>query len=181
MFPAHAGMNRSRSSIWPILVAAKVAAMPAAVDDRSMARPGAVSLIATSAMSTSIPARVARHSRSEGRGGRWVRAGRPGRRGAGPRRDPPAPSQVTIVSTRGDEAASLRTHVSIRAPRARGGRLARGPVRLECRFNPRPRSRRGADSLLQARCAVYNGTLGPCPRQRFRPANDPYPTKAVAA
>jgi hypothetical protein len=31
----------------PIPVAAKIAAMPAAVDDRSMARPGAVSLIAT--------------------------------------------------------------------------------------------------------------------------------------
>jgi hypothetical protein len=40
--------------------------MPAAVDDRSMARPGAVSLIATSAMSTSIPARVARRDRPGG-------------------------------------------------------------------------------------------------------------------
>jgi hypothetical protein len=42
-------------------------------------------------------------------------------------------------------------------------------------------SRRGADLLLQVRCSVYNGTLGPCPGQRFKPANDPYPTMAIAA
>src|ERR1700712_3102908 len=33
-------------------------------------------------------------------------------------------------------------------------------------------SRRGADLLLQVRCAVYNGTLGSGFGQRFRPAND---------
>jgi hypothetical protein len=42
-------------------------------------------------------------------------------------------------------------------------------------------SRRGADLLLQVRCAVYNGTLGPCPGQRFQPTNDPYPTIAITA
>jgi hypothetical protein len=42
-------------------------------------------------------------------------------------------------------------------------------------------SRRGADLLLQVRCAVYNGTLGSGFGQRFRPANDPLPQTAVAA
>jgi hypothetical protein len=42
-------------------------------------------------------------------------------------------------------------------------------------------SRRGADLLLQVRCAVYNGTLGSGFGQKFRPANDPYPTIAIAA
>jgi hypothetical protein len=39
-------------------------------------------------------------------------------------------------------------------------------------------SRRGADLLLQVRCAVYNGTLGSGFGQRFQPANDPF-SKAV--
>jgi hypothetical protein len=42
-------------------------------------------------------------------------------------------------------------------------------------------SRRGADLLLQVRCAVYNGTLGSGFGQRFHPANDPLPRAAVAA
>ena len=42
-------------------------------------------------------------------------------------------------------------------------------------------SRRGADLLLQVRCAVYNGTLGSGFGQKFQPANDPYPTMAIAA
>jgi len=42
-------------------------------------------------------------------------------------------------------------------------------------------SRRGADLLLQVRCAVYNGTLGSEFGQKFLPANDPYPKMAVAA
>jgi len=42
-------------------------------------------------------------------------------------------------------------------------------------------SRRGADLLLQVRCAVYNGTLGSGFGQKFQPANDPYPLMAVAA
>jgi hypothetical protein len=42
-------------------------------------------------------------------------------------------------------------------------------------------SPRGADLLLQVRCAVYNGTLGPCSGQRFQPAKDPYPTTTIAA
>jgi hypothetical protein len=42
-------------------------------------------------------------------------------------------------------------------------------------------SRRGADLLLQVRCAVYNGTLGSGFGQRFQPANDPYPPMAIAA
>jgi hypothetical protein len=42
-------------------------------------------------------------------------------------------------------------------------------------------SRRGADLLLQVRCAVYNGTLGSGFGQRFRPANDIYPQAAIAA
>jgi hypothetical protein len=42
-------------------------------------------------------------------------------------------------------------------------------------------SRGGADLLLQIRCAVHNGTLGSGFGQRFQPANDPYPPKAIAA
>jgi hypothetical protein len=42
-------------------------------------------------------------------------------------------------------------------------------------------SRRGADLLLQVRCAVYNGTLGSGFGQRFQPANDSYPPMAIAA
>jgi hypothetical protein len=42
-------------------------------------------------------------------------------------------------------------------------------------------SRRGADLLLQVRCAVYNGTLGCGFGQRFQAANDPLPQTAVAA
>jgi hypothetical protein len=42
-------------------------------------------------------------------------------------------------------------------------------------------SRRGADLLLQVRCAVYNGTLGSGFGQRFQPANDTYPQAAIAA
>jgi hypothetical protein len=42
-------------------------------------------------------------------------------------------------------------------------------------------SRRGADLLLQVRCAVYNGTLGSDFGQRFRPANNPLPPMAIAA
>jgi hypothetical protein len=42
-------------------------------------------------------------------------------------------------------------------------------------------SRRGADLLLQVRCAVYNGTLGSGFGQRFRPANDPHPQAAITA
>ena len=42
-------------------------------------------------------------------------------------------------------------------------------------------SRRGADLLLQVRCAVYNGTLGSGFGQKFQPANDPSPPMASAA
>jgi len=42
-------------------------------------------------------------------------------------------------------------------------------------------SRRGADLLLQVRCAVYNGTLGSGFGQKFQPTNDPYPPMAIAA
>ena len=42
-------------------------------------------------------------------------------------------------------------------------------------------SRRGADRLLQVRCAVYNGTLGSGFGQRFCAANDPLPPVAAAA
>jgi hypothetical protein len=42
-------------------------------------------------------------------------------------------------------------------------------------------SRRGADLLLQVRCAVYNGTLGSGFGQRFHAANDPHPQLAIAA
>ena len=42
-------------------------------------------------------------------------------------------------------------------------------------------SRRGADLLLQVRCAVYNGTLGSGFGQKFQPANDPCPTMSTAA
>ena len=42
-------------------------------------------------------------------------------------------------------------------------------------------SRRGADLLLQVRCAVYNGTLGSGFGQKFQSANDPCPTMATAA
>jgi len=42
-------------------------------------------------------------------------------------------------------------------------------------------SRRGADLLLQVRCAVYNGTLESGFGQRFHPANDPCPPMAIAA
>ena len=43
------------------------------------------------------------------------------------------------------------------------------------------RSRRGADLLIQVRCAVYNGTLGADFGQKFHPANDSVPPTAVAA
>jgi hypothetical protein len=42
-------------------------------------------------------------------------------------------------------------------------------------------SRRGADRLLQVRCAVYNGTLGTGYGQRFDAANDLLPQVAAAA
>jgi len=42
-------------------------------------------------------------------------------------------------------------------------------------------SRRGADLLLQVRCAVYNGTLGSGFGQKFQPANDLCPPVAIAA
>jgi len=42
-------------------------------------------------------------------------------------------------------------------------------------------SRRGADRLLQVRCAVYNGTLGTGFGQRFWAANDLLPQAAAAA
>jgi hypothetical protein len=42
-------------------------------------------------------------------------------------------------------------------------------------------SRRGADLLLQVRCAVYNGTLGTGFGQKFQPANDPNPLMKMAA
>ena len=42
-------------------------------------------------------------------------------------------------------------------------------------------SRRGADLLLQVRCAVYNGTLGSGFGQRFQPANDLCPPVTIAA
>ena len=42
-------------------------------------------------------------------------------------------------------------------------------------------SRRGADLLLQVRCAIYNGTLGSGFGQKFQPANDPSPPIAIAA
>ena len=42
-------------------------------------------------------------------------------------------------------------------------------------------SRRGADLLLQLRCAVYNGTLGSGFGQKFHPVNDPHPQTAIAA
>jgi hypothetical protein len=43
------------------------------------------------------------------------------------------------------------------------------------------RSRRGADLLLQVRCAVYNGTLGSGFGQKFHPANDRHPQVVIAA
>jgi hypothetical protein len=42
-------------------------------------------------------------------------------------------------------------------------------------------SRRGADRLLQVRCAVYNGTLGTSFGQRFFAADDALPTVTAAA
>jgi hypothetical protein len=42
-------------------------------------------------------------------------------------------------------------------------------------------SRRGANLLLQVRCAVHNGTLGSGFGQKFQPANDTYPPPAIAA
>jgi hypothetical protein len=42
-------------------------------------------------------------------------------------------------------------------------------------------SQRGADLLLQVRCAVYNGTFGSAFGQRFMPANDARPGLAAAA
>ena len=41
-------------------------------------------------------------------------------------------------------------------------------------------SRRGADRLLQVRCAVYNGTLGTGFGQRFQATNDQYLPSAIA-
>jgi hypothetical protein len=42
-------------------------------------------------------------------------------------------------------------------------------------------SRRGADLLLQVRCAVYNGTLGSGFGQKFHPAPDLSPPMTMAA
>jgi hypothetical protein len=42
-------------------------------------------------------------------------------------------------------------------------------------------SRRGADLLLQVRCAVYNGTFGSPYGQKFQPANNSSPPMAIAA
>ena len=42
-------------------------------------------------------------------------------------------------------------------------------------------TRRGADRLLQVRCAVYNGTLGTGFGQRFHAANDQHLPVAIAA
>jgi hypothetical protein len=42
-------------------------------------------------------------------------------------------------------------------------------------------SRRGADLLLQVRCAVYNGTFGSDFGQKFAPANDTKPHLPLAA
>jgi hypothetical protein len=42
-------------------------------------------------------------------------------------------------------------------------------------------SRRGADVLLQVRCAIYNGTLGSDFGQKFHPTNDTSPLTAIAA
>jgi hypothetical protein len=42
-------------------------------------------------------------------------------------------------------------------------------------------SRRGADLLLQVRCAVYNGTFGSTYGQKFLPANHSSPPKVIAA
>jgi hypothetical protein len=42
-------------------------------------------------------------------------------------------------------------------------------------------SRRGADRLLQVRCAIYNGTLGTGFGQQFLPASNSHPPLAVAA
>jgi hypothetical protein len=42
-------------------------------------------------------------------------------------------------------------------------------------------SRRGADLLLQVRCAVYNGTFGSAYGQKFQPANGSSPPMAIAA
>jgi len=41
--------------------------------------------------------------------------------------------------------------------------------------------RRGADLLLQVRCAGCNGTLGSGFGQRFHPGNDQHPQEAIAA
>jgi hypothetical protein len=41
-------------------------------------------------------------------------------------------------------------------------------------------SRRGANLLLQVRCAVYNGTLGSGYGQRFHPANDTHRLPPIA-
>ena len=42
-------------------------------------------------------------------------------------------------------------------------------------------SRRGADLLLQVRCAVYNGTFGSDYGKKFHAANDSFPPTAIAA
>jgi hypothetical protein len=42
-------------------------------------------------------------------------------------------------------------------------------------------SRRGADLLLQVRCAIYNGTFGSTYGQKLQPANEPIPSMAIAA
>jgi hypothetical protein len=42
-------------------------------------------------------------------------------------------------------------------------------------------SQRGADLLLQVRCAIYNGTFGSAYGQKFQPTNDSIPPIAIAA
>jgi hypothetical protein len=55
------------------------------------------------------------------------------------------------------------------------------PNRRTNKSQQKRRSRRGADLLLQVRCAVYNGTLGSGFGQKFYPANDRHPQVVIAA
>ena len=84
----------------------------------------------------------------------------------------PSPSAPDNTTTDG-ERRPLESHCALPGKFAGVSRMAKAQ---QMRW-----SRRGADLLLQVRCALYNGTLGTGFGQKFLPANDVHPPMAVAA
>ena len=85
----------------------------------------------------------------------------------------PAASAAPDNTTTDGERRPLESHCALPGKFAGVSRMAKAQ---QMRW-----SRRGADLLLQVRCALYNGTLGTGFGQKFLPTNDPHPPMAVAA